>query len=51
MLVLVNLFLYPGDFVLGLTKPEGEDHRGLVRMLVNSLVWTFAGILVALLFV
>lgn len=46
MRVLASLFLIPGEYVLGLTNIQGDDHRGLVRMLVNSLIWTFVGILV-----
>jgi hypothetical protein len=46
MRALANFFLLPGDFVLRWTQIRGDDHRGLVRMLVNSLLWTFIGILV-----
>jgi hypothetical protein len=43
---LISLFLLPGDLLLGLTNIKGDDHRGLVRMLANSLIWTLVGILV-----
>ncbi|WP_158817521.1 hypothetical protein [Methylocapsa sp. S129] len=39
-------FLLPGDFacdVLGMGKTE---YRDLVRMLINSLVWTTIGVFV-----
>jgi len=31
--------------LLNLTDIQGEDHRSLVRMLANSLIWTTVGIL------
>jgi hypothetical protein len=49
MRALANLFLLPGDFLLQWTNIRGDDHRGLVRMLVNSLLWTSVGILVVVL--
>jgi hypothetical protein len=49
MRALTKLLCLPGDLLLNLTNIKGEDHRGLVRMLANSLVWTTVGILVTIL--
>ncbi len=46
MRALTKLLTFPGDLLLNLTNIEGDDHRGLVRMLANSVVWTTIGILV-----
>lgn len=42
-------FLLPGTLVcnaIGIHGDSPDDHSDLVRMLVNSLVWTVAGVLV-----
>ena len=41
-----RLFLFPGDFACNVLGLDREDKRELVRMLVNSLVWIVAGMLV-----
>jgi len=48
MRALTKLLCFPGDLLLNLTSIEGDDHRGLVRMLANSVVWTTVGILVTI---
>lgn len=45
MSALTKLLCFPGDLLLSLTKIQGDDHRSLVRMLANSLIWTSVGIL------
>jgi hypothetical protein len=45
MRALTRLLCLPGDVLLNLTDIQGEDHRSLVRMLANSLIWTTVGIL------
>lgn len=47
---LARVFLFPGEYVLSRTNIEGEDHRETIRMLVNTLVWTFLGILAVVIF-
>ncbi len=42
--VLGRLFLLPGDLACDALGLGHADNRELVRMLVNSLVWTLAGI-------
>jgi len=51
MRALTRLFSLPGDLLLNLTPIQGEDHRSLVRMLANSLIWTSVGILATVLIV
>lgn len=51
MRALTKLLSFPGDLLLNLTNIQGDDHRGLVRMLANSLIWTTVGILVTVLIV
>ncbi len=41
--VLARLFLLPGDLACDALGLGQADNRDLVRMLVNSLVWTLAG--------
>ena len=42
---LARLFLFPGDLVCTAFGLDSNDKRELVRMLVNSLVWIFVGML------
>jgi hypothetical protein len=51
MRALTKLLCFPGDLLLNMTDLQGEDHRSLVRMLANSLIWTSVGILAAVLIV
>jgi len=51
MRTLTKLLCLPGDVLLNLTKVQGEDHRSLVRMLANSLIWTSVAILATVLIV
>lgn len=44
---LARLFLFPGDIACTAAGLDNDDKRELVRMLVNSLVWIVAGMLVA----
>ena len=44
---LARAVLFPGDFVCGISGLQGDDKRELVRMLVNSLVWSLIGMLAA----
>lgn len=41
---LVRLFLLPGDLACDALGLGRANNRELVRMLVNSLVWTLLGI-------
>jgi hypothetical protein len=41
-----RLFLLPGDLACNALKVGDVDNRDLVRMLVNSLVWTLAAVTV-----
>ncbi|HZL31808.1 MAG TPA: hypothetical protein VFC54_12215 [Pseudolabrys sp.] len=43
---MARLFLFPGDLVCTALGLERDDKRELIRMLVNSLVWIVAGMLV-----
>jgi hypothetical protein len=43
---MARLFLFPGDIACAAFGLDREDKRELVRMLVNSLVWIVAGMLV-----
>ena len=43
---LARLFLLPGDLACDALGLGQADNRELVRMLVNSLAWTLAGLLV-----
>ncbi|HVV60831.1 MAG TPA: hypothetical protein VHD14_03640 [Pseudolabrys sp.] len=40
------LFLLPGDMACSAFGFDPSDKRDLVRMLVNSLVWTILGVIV-----
>ncbi len=51
MRTLTKFLCLPGDVLLNLTQIQGEDHRSLVRMLANSLIWTSVGILATILIV
>jgi hypothetical protein len=50
MHTLARWFLFPGEYVVSRTNIEGEDHRETIRMLVNTLVWAFLGILAVVIF-
>jgi hypothetical protein len=50
MHTLARCFLFPGENVVSRTNIEGEDHRETIRMLVNTLVWAFLGILAVVIF-
>jgi len=39
--------LFPDDLACSAMRLERDDKRALVRMLVNSLVWIVAGMLLA----
>ena len=39
-------FLLPGNLACDALHLEGQAHTNLVRMLVNSLVWTVLGVIV-----
>jgi hypothetical protein len=41
--VIETMFLWPGDICCDALGVGREDNRDLVRMLINSLVWTAAG--------
>lgn len=43
---MARLLLFPGDLACTALGLDREDKRELVRMLVNSLVWILAGMLV-----
>jgi hypothetical protein len=38
-------FLLPGNIACDVLHLEGQVHTNLVRMLVNSLVWTVLGVI------
>jgi hypothetical protein len=40
-------FLLPGNLACGALHLDAQAHSNLVRMLVNSLVWTVLGVIVA----
>jgi hypothetical protein len=44
---LFRLLLLPGTVTCNLLGLSQEESRDLVRMLINSLVWIFAGIALA----
>jgi hypothetical protein len=43
---IARVLLYPGDATCALIGLDRNDKRELVRMLINSLVWIVAGMLV-----
>ena len=45
--LLFRLLLLPGTVTCNLLGLSQEESRDLVRMLINSLVWIFAGIALA----
>ncbi|MCF8476678.1 MAG: hypothetical protein K9G60_06585 [Pseudolabrys sp.] len=42
---LARLFLFPGDLACAVFGLDSDDKHELVRMLINSLVWIFVGML------
>ena len=42
-------FLLPGNLACNVMGMDEAEYRDLVRMLINSLVWTAAGVLVVVL--
>jgi hypothetical protein len=48
---LARLFLLPGDLACDAIGLGQADNRDLVRMLVNSLAWTLAGLVIVFILV
>jgi hypothetical protein len=46
---LARPFLLPGDLACDALGLHEDEHQDLVRMLVNSLVWTVVGVVVVML--
>lgn len=43
---MLQLMMYPSNALCDALQVAGEAERGVVRMLINTLFWTTAGVLV-----